>query len=351
MTISENNKARLIGLVILFVILCMFLYALFGQFMSNGNKQNENVLVDNIIIYNDKGETVFNLYTGESSDPFGKKYQTIHDKIQMAEENNYDIDYISNNVTYHSMEELTNESPIKRLYNVIKSNNLFSFDFLICSITRCALVSNENLDNVCSVISGGTGLISWLFFIIPIAIIVFYLLRALIFGIETEISELGALVLFALFAYISYFIRIINDLARYNQALQYFYILSLFTIWVLVLICELSIKLYKKENGSSLFDVKFTLQSGEYKGSIVTQISGNISPYEALKHLDTNCDEIKPVQSDCGYTEAEDDEGNWRFEAILKNTEGETCHIEDECSHLEDYIVAAEITGCEKTVL
>lgn len=260
MTISENSKARLIGLIILFVILCMGLYALFGQFMSNGNKQNEVVYVDNIIIYNDQGETVLNLYTGESSDPFSKKYQTIHDKIQIAEENNYDINYISNNMTYHSMEELTNESPIKRLYNVIKSNNLLTFDFLICSITRCTLVSNENLDNACRFISGGTGLISWLFFIIPIVTVVLCLLRALIFGIETRINELGYVALFALLAYISYYIRILNEIAGYNQALQYFYILSLITIGVLVLICQLSIKLFKKENEESTI---YTEESNE----------------------------------------------------------------------------------------
>ncbi|WP_195267508.1 DUF5406 family protein [Eubacterium sp. 1001713B170207_170306_E7] len=97
-----------------------------------------------------------------------------------------------------------------------------------------------------------------------------------------------------------------------------------------------------------IFDVKFTFQSGEYKGSIVTQIKGNLSPYDALKHLDPDSDELKLVQNDCGYTEAEDDEENWWFEVVLKNTEGETCHIEDECCYLEDYIVAAEIMKAEK---
>lgn len=92
-----------------------------------------------------------------------------------------------------------------------------------------------------------------------------------------------------------------------------------------------------------IFDVMFTLQSGEYKGSIVTQIQGNISPYEALKHLDSGCVAINPEQSDCDFHESEDYEGNWWFEATLKNTEGETCHIENECCYLEDYIVAAEI--------
>lgn len=99
-----------------------------------------------------------------------------------------------------------------------------------------------------------------------------------------------------------------------------------------------------------IFDVKLTLQTGEYKGSIVAQIQGNISPYEAFKHLDPGCVAINPEQSDCGFHKSEDEEGNWWFEATLKNTEGETCHIEDECCYLENYIVAAEIIGCEKTI-
>ena len=100
-----------------------------------------------------------------------------------------------------------------------------------------------------------------------------------------------------------------------------------------------------------IYDVKFTLQNDGYKGSILTQIKGNLSPYEALKHLDPDCDTIEPLESDCGYTEVEDDEGNWWFEVVLKNAEGDTCHIEDECCFLEDYIVAAEITRCEKIKL
>lgn len=244
MTISENSKMRLAGLIVLFVFLCIGLYISFGSFMSNDYMKNEPVYVNNIIIYDDHGEVIFNLV----KDNVDVNYVMLNEKIRFAEKNNYKIEYFIGNKAYPSLEKIVNISPIRGFYKVIHENDIMSLDFLICSIFRYPLTSNDALENVKDTISGGTGVVSWLLFIIAAANFVFALLKALIFGIETEISELGALVLFALLAYISYFIRIINDLAGYNQALQYFYILSLITIWVLVLICDLSIKAFKKEN-------------------------------------------------------------------------------------------------------
>ena len=94
------------------------------------------------------------------------------------------------------------------------------------------------------------------------------------------------------------------------------------------------------------YDVKVTLQAGTYKGDFVFQIRGNITPYDALKYLDPDCDPVEPVQNNCGYKESENDYGDYLFEALLKDEAGNTCHVEDECCFLEDYIVGLEVIDC-----
>lgn len=94
------------------------------------------------------------------------------------------------------------------------------------------------------------------------------------------------------------------------------------------------------------YNVKVTLQAETYKGDFVFQIRGNIPPYDALKYLDPDCDPVEPVQNNCCYKESEDDDGDYWFEALLKDKEGDTCQVEDKCCFLEDYIVGLEIIDC-----
>lgn len=96
------------------------------------------------------------------------------------------------------------------------------------------------------------------------------------------------------------------------------------------------------------YDIKTTLQCEEYKGSLVIQIRGNISGYDALKHLDPECDSISPVRNDCDFKEFEDPdgEGQYYFEMSLKNDQGDELLVKDTCDCFGDYIVGLEIIDC-----
>lgn len=94
------------------------------------------------------------------------------------------------------------------------------------------------------------------------------------------------------------------------------------------------------------YDVKVTLQSGAYKGSFIFQIDGNVSPYDALKHLDPGCDPVEPIKNNCCYAESEKDNGDYWFEAILIDKEGNLRRIEEERCFLGDYIVGLEVIDC-----
>ena len=96
------------------------------------------------------------------------------------------------------------------------------------------------------------------------------------------------------------------------------------------------------------FDVKVTLQYGDYRGTVIYQVAGILSPYQALTVFVPEYDQIEASNSNCEYLERTDEADDWYFQAALKNEAGETYRIQDKCKNLGNYIVALEIVRCEE---
>lgn len=98
-----------------------------------------------------------------------------------------------------------------------------------------------------------------------------------------------------------------------------------------------------------LHTLEITLQSGEYKGTIVQKIGGNCFGLDILNCFDIDNlypEELSENNCSLEFT-GEDDEGEEWFRCVLKNENGEKCEIEDYVKDLSRLVVKLEIIDCQ----
>ncbi|KZL88688.1 DUF5406 family protein [Clostridium magnum] len=95
--------------------------------------------------------------------------------------------------------------------------------------------------------------------------------------------------------------------------------------------------------------LEVTLQSGEYKGTLKQEISGNCFGMNILNFFSPESLEVEYLlENNCNLEFiGEDDDGEEWFRCILKDDEGNECEIEDYTYDLERLIVKLEIVDCK----
>lgn len=93
--------------------------------------------------------------------------------------------------------------------------------------------------------------------------------------------------------------------------------------------------------------VELTLQSGEFKGTIIQCIGGNCLGYDILTSLDPSefSEDETFYGNDCNL-QIEENCGEYFFTCVLKNNDGEKCEISDFIEELPHLVVKLEIIEC-----
>lgn len=96
--------------------------------------------------------------------------------------------------------------------------------------------------------------------------------------------------------------------------------------------------------------VEITLQSDGYKGTFTTKMGGNCkggSILECFCDLE-NFEEDAIVDNNCSLEISQDDDGEYWFNCVLTDSNGEPCAFEEEISCLNNYIVGVNIINFEE---
>jgi hypothetical protein len=92
--------------------------------------------------------------------------------------------------------------------------------------------------------------------------------------------------------------------------------------------------------------VQVTIQQWQYKGTLKVKVGGNCKGMSVMEGIaDVIYDQANTLESDCNFTllEADEDDDNPWFAALLKDNEGNELRTESEWDDLERAIVAVQI--------